>query len=117
MTGIAVYWHFVIGPEAEDEEVTTIESGIEKAVSEEDKANQREADTGTGPTGDITIPDVRPDDAIFIPLGWARQCPRTFYKGSDPEWQSFVEFAKDKRRSLLIRSMPHVSVLKLFHQH
>ncbi|KAI9880140.1 MAG: UAA transporter [Pleopsidium flavum] len=92
------------GPETEDEEVTTIDNGVEKAVHEGNEANQREADNGTDTTDNIIIPDVRPDDAIFIPLGWARQCPRTFYKGSDPEWQSFLAFAQDRRRSLMIRN-------------
>lgn len=53
---------------------------------------------------DIQVPDVMPENAIFIPLGFPRQLPRTFYKGTDPEWQSFMEFSKDKKRSLLIRN-------------
>ena len=53
---------------------------------------------------DVKIPDEMPEDAIFIPLGFARQLPQTFYKGTDPEWQSFIEFSKDKKRSQLVRS-------------
>ena len=53
---------------------------------------------------DVQIPDQMPENAIFIPLGFPRQLPRTFYKGTDPEWQSFMEFSKDKQRSLFIRS-------------
>lgn len=53
---------------------------------------------------DFQVPDEIPEDAIFIPLGFARQLPQTFYKGTDPEWQSFIEFSKDKKRSQLVRS-------------
>ncbi|MCJ1415530.1 hypothetical protein MMC32_001862 [Xylographa parallela] len=49
------------------------------------------------------VPDTIPEDAWFIPLGFAHQRPRTFYRGSDPEWQSFVDFAKDKKKNAQIR--------------
>lgn len=52
---------------------------------------------------DDEIPDTIPEDAIFIPLGLIHQCPPTFYRGSDPEWQSFLEFSKDVERSINIR--------------
>ena len=51
------------------------------------------------------VPDTIPEDAWFIPLGFAHQRPRTFYRGSDPEWQSFVDFAKDKKKNAQIRRM------------
>ncbi|KAF1354917.1 hypothetical protein BDV97DRAFT_282308, partial [Delphinella strobiligena] len=35
------------------------------------------------------------EDSFFIPLTWARKLPRTYYKGSDPEWQEYVKIAKD----------------------
>ncbi|EME79681.1 uncharacterized protein MYCFIDRAFT_204907 [Pseudocercospora fijiensis CIRAD86] len=38
------------------------------------------------------------EDSLFIPLTWSKKMPRTFYKGSDPEWQEFVKIAKDKQR-------------------
>lgn len=53
---------------------------------------------------DVEVPDEMPEDAIFIPLWFARQLPPTFYKGTDPEWQSFIEFSKDKKRSQMVRS-------------
>lgn len=46
-----------------------------------------------------------PEEAIFIPLGWPRECPKTYYKGTDPEWQSFLEFNQDRKRSMRIRSV------------
>ena len=51
------------------------------------------------------LPEEPPEDSWFIPLGWARQRPQTFYKGHDPEWQSFVEFSQNGERSISIRSL------------
>ena len=53
---------------------------------------------------DNLVPDIMPDDALFIPLGLARQRPQTYYKGTDPEWQSFLEFASDHERTYQVRS-------------
>ena len=77
----------------EEKQKTTVDDGQgeEMEGQEEDEEN-------------VVIPEVAPEDAWFIPFGWARQCPPTFYKGSDPEWQSFVEFSKDRKRNLLLRS-------------
>ena len=54
-----------------------------------------------------------PEDAIFIPLGFTHQRPQEFYKGSDPEWQSFIEFRKDREREKAVRSMILSMVQKL----
>ncbi|KAF2435846.1 hypothetical protein EJ08DRAFT_729712 [Tothia fuscella] len=35
-------------------------------------------------------------DSIFIPFGWPKPQPKTFYKGTDPEWQEFIKFSKDR---------------------
>ncbi|OJD35118.1 uncharacterized protein BKCO1_1900017 [Diplodia corticola] len=43
------------------------------------------------------------DDAMFIPLGWTKPVPRTFYRGSDPEWQEFRKVAVDQKRHERIR--------------
>ena len=51
------------------------------------------------------VPDEPPEDALFIPLGIVRQCEQTYYKGDDPEWKSFVEFAANKERNLKVRRM------------
>jgi hypothetical protein len=37
--------------------------------------------------------DVEP--LLFLPTGLSRPKARTFYKGSDPEWQEFMRIAKD----------------------
>ena len=53
---------------------------------------------------DVQVPGIMPEDAFFIPLGLVRQLPHTHYKGSDPEWQSFVEFGRDRERTTAVRS-------------
>ncbi|KAL8828986.1 MAG: hypothetical protein Q9170_006365 [Blastenia crenularia] len=35
-------------------------------------------------------------DTVFLPLGFAYKLPRKFYKGTDPEWQSFIQLSNDK---------------------
>lgn len=42
--------------------------------------------------------------STFIPLTWSKKLPRTFYKGSDPEWQSFLAIAKDKPRHTALQT-------------
>ncbi|KAL8971759.1 MAG: hypothetical protein Q9197_003112 [Variospora fuerteventurae] len=37
------------------------------------------------------------DDTIFIPLGFPYKLPRRYYKGTDPEWQSFIQLSKDRK--------------------
>lgn len=54
---------------------------------------------------EVEIPDELPEDALFIPVGLTRQRPQEYYQGTDPEWQSFIEFRKDSGREKIIRSM------------
>ena len=75
-------------------------------VEEEDeKANNGAQEDDSAKEDDFEVPDTMPEDALFIPLGRVRQRPHTHYKGSDPEWQSFVEFGNDRQRPAAVRSM------------
>ena len=60
------------------------------------------------PDGDDTGSDEAKEgdeeDSIFIPLGLAYELPRQYYKGSDPEWQSFIKLANDKQRCNYLKS-------------
>ncbi|KAL8671663.1 MAG: hypothetical protein Q9168_003843 [Polycauliona sp. 1 TL-2023] len=47
---------------------------------------------------------VAEDATLFIPLGLAYQLPRTFYKGSDPEWQSFLQLCRNKKRCAYLQN-------------
>lgn len=38
------------------------------------------------------------EDGIFIPFGWPKKEEKTYFKGSDPEWKSFVKLANDPKR-------------------
>lgn len=53
---------------------------------------------------EVQIPDVMPEDAFFIPLGLTRQKPQEYYKASDPEWRSFVDFKKDRDKETSVKS-------------
>lgn len=48
--------------------------------------------------------DDEDEDGLFIPFGWPKQQPRTFYKGSDPEWKEFVKFSKDTKKKEAVSS-------------
>ncbi|MCJ1478778.1 hypothetical protein MMC13_007462 [Lambiella insularis] len=95
-----------------DDEEEEVEANAQHGTSSSHGPMQQieshaEGDESEGVEGEREIehivPDTLPDDAWFIPLGWARQCPPTFYKGSDPEWQSFIDFAQDRKRNAFVR--------------
>jgi len=77
-----VYW---LSPEVEFEveEVPVDEQGKVIKPSE-----------GAGPDED----EFADSDSWFIPMTWATKLPRTFYKGSDAEWQEFRKMATDNTR-------------------
>ena len=73
----------------------------------DDEEVEQEADNGQkaegeGEEGEEEAEDGPPfyadEDSTFIPLTWSTKLPRTFYRGSDPEWQEFIKVAKDKSR-------------------
>ncbi|KAL5409784.1 hypothetical protein PMIN03_005770 [Paraphaeosphaeria minitans] len=43
------------------------------------------------------------ESLLFFPTGFSRPKPRSFYRGSDPEWQTFVRLARDRPRVEKIR--------------
>lgn len=57
------------------------------------------------------------ENSTFIPMTWATKQARTFYKGSDPEWQEFVKMAKDKPRQKKIHEELVQVVYKGAQQH
>ena len=92
-----------ITEEEEDSSVTTQTKDVTVHDGPQDLETRGEGEEEY--EGEVEVPDETPEDAWFIPLGWARQMPPTFYKGSDPEWQSFVDFSKDKKKNAAIRRM------------
>lgn len=45
-----------------------------------------------------------PEDVIFVPLGFTYQILQGYYKGSDPEWPSFITFRRDRGKDKAVRS-------------
>lgn len=82
-TAAAVTWiNLVLGP--------TIE------IVDEEEAEEGDED-------DWDEDEEYEDDGLFIPLGWTKPVPRSFYRGSDPEWQEFRKVASDSKRHEQIR--------------
>lgn len=40
----------------------------------------------------------------FLPMTFAKKLPKQYYRGTDPEWQSFMELSKDKAHQISIQS-------------
>ena len=91
-------WSYLTGFE-EDEDTNK--------VTDESKNRSEEGDEAGGDENEVEIPETMPEDATFIPLGFARQRPETYYKATDPEWQSFIEYRKDREREPAIKSTSH----------
>ena len=68
---------------------------IEEEASEGDLEEENEQSANDDEDFDDTEPD---EDSIFIPLGFAKRKERSFYRGSDPEWQEFIKLANDHER-------------------
>ena len=89
----------------EEEEVVGKAGALSNTQPEEgDKANDGAREDDHVDDDYVQVPEIMPEDALFIPLGLVRQRPHTHYKGSDPEWQSFVEFGSDRQRPAAVRS-------------
>lgn len=74
-----------------------IDIHIEEIEVEEEQATHKEGEWETQ-EGDAEEDEFAEEENTFIPMTWPTKLPRTFYKGSDPEWQEFVKIAKDKPR-------------------
>ncbi|EED15993.1 hypothetical protein TSTA_011080 [Talaromyces stipitatus ATCC 10500] len=57
------------------------------------------------------LDDDEVEDASFIPLSWPRLRPGELYKGSDPEWKTFQEYARDKQKMDTLRKELQTLVL------
>jgi hypothetical protein len=79
------YLHFMLPDvEIEEEEVPDHEPQKDEAGPEDEGDGYEEFEGDEG--------------SIFIPLGFARQKDRSCYRGSDPEWQSFISLANEPQR-------------------
>ncbi|KAF4555968.1 Hypothetical protein D9617_2g059340 [Elsinoe fawcettii] len=86
-----------------DFEIAIEEEEVEEATQDDDQAIEsgqgqseaRGADVEQEQDEDVFEGD---EDAWFIPVMPARQLPREFYKGTDPEWQEYKKIAPDKEK-------------------
>ncbi|KAM3419721.1 hypothetical protein BST61_g3054 [Cercospora zeina] len=69
--------------------------GLDEMLDEEDDGEEEE---------EIEDDGYAHPDSLFIPLTWSKKLPRTFYRGSDPEWQEFIKIAKDKNRHAKVQN-------------
>ena len=100
-----VYYCVLRNVTVEEEETVDKSSAPSKTQLEiRSKANNEVQDVKID-EDDVQVPETIPADAFFIPLGRIRQVPQTYYKHSDPEWQSFAEFGQDRKRRVAVQSM------------
>jgi hypothetical protein len=80
----------------------SVEVEVEKVEENgQDPANPSAVGDGTEKEDD----DEEYEDALlFLPTGFSRPRPKTFYRGSDPEWQEFKKLATDRPKVEKIRS-------------
>ena len=99
-------WRYLdLDAEEEEEEGADKTTAVKKTQSEDGEHAEEGED-------EVDIPENIPEDAIFIPLGLTRQRPETFYKGTDPEWQSFIEYRKDREREPAVKSRLHLPLVE-----
>ena len=97
-----------------EEEETVKKSGASSKTQGESRDNANDgAQEDGGDEDDVEVPEVMPENAFFFPLGRPRQIPQTYYKGTDPEWQSFIEFRRDNKRSGAVESRFASSVVDI----
>ncbi|KAF2772083.1 hypothetical protein EJ03DRAFT_267283 [Teratosphaeria nubilosa] len=76
-----------------------IDVKIEMADNNEDSERDgQEVEDGEEEDEEEEDDEMVMEGSTFIPMTWGKKMPRTYYKGSDPEWQEFIKVAKDKER-------------------
>lgn len=86
-----------------------VEVEVEVVEAEQKKNNEWQK---VGKDGEVEVDeeageedDEEYDDTLlFLPTGLARPKPKTYYRGSDPEWQEFRKIARDRPRIERIRA-------------
>ena len=81
--------------------------GKSQSIEEQVQGSEERGQSEEEEDENSIVPEEQPEDAIFIPLGWVRQCEQTYYKSNDPEWKSFVEFAVNRDRNEKVRREFH----------
>ncbi|KAF1359535.1 hypothetical protein EJ07DRAFT_120155 [Lizonia empirigonia] len=106
--GLGQYLGLEIKIEEAEEEEARKPGRWKKQVRKEDgsleEVDDDEANADNEEDEEDDEEDDEYDDAVlFLPTGLSRQKHKTFYKGSDPEWQEFRRITQDKTRIERIR--------------
>lgn len=83
-------------------EVSEIKEGDNRSVRNNGHSKDAEGWQIAGEEQDEEDDDD--DVLLFLPTGLSRPKPKTFYRGSDPEWQEFRKIATDRPRAERIRA-------------
>ncbi|KAF1975223.1 hypothetical protein BU23DRAFT_552630 [Bimuria novae-zelandiae CBS 107.79] len=95
--------------EVEDEEEVSAQvrrvrrPPIRQDDAEDDKGGREITDEEEEELEDDEEEEEDDEGLIFLPTGFSRPRPRRFYRGSDPEWQTFIRLAPDRKRMEKIR--------------
>ena len=73
--------------------------------------HSKNSSSGTNDNDDFDE-DYDPAQSFFFPFTRATPLPRTFYKGSDPEWRAFIAIAKDSKKRIALQEELKAHVLK-----
>lgn len=92
-----------LGVEVDVQVVSEEERKAGRAGGQSDKGNEWQQAGQEVLDGDEQDDEDMENVLLFLPTGFSRPRPRTFYKGSDPEWQEFKRIATDKDRASKIR--------------
>ncbi|KAK4890572.1 hypothetical protein LTR27_010734 [Elasticomyces elasticus] len=73
---------------------------IEIAVLDDEDGTTAEKEDGVEITAEEEESGIfyADESSTFVPFTWPKPLPRTFYKGSDPEWKEFIKVAQNKPR-------------------
>ncbi|KAL8779394.1 MAG: hypothetical protein Q9213_006962 [Squamulea squamosa] len=85
---------YIVGALFVDDDEEDVKGSESKVGEDESLVKQESEDENEDEDG----------SSFFVPLGFAYQLPQTFYKGSDPEWQSFVQLSKNKKKCLILKN-------------
>lgn len=105
--GLGQYLGLEVEIEEEEVEEKRRPGRWKKQVRKEDgtleEVDDEEANEEEGEDEDDDEEEEYDDAILFLPTGFSRLKPKTFYRGSDPEWQEFKRVSQDKARIEKIR--------------
>jgi hypothetical protein len=103
--GVTRYISIEVDEEEEEEDKKQRSTRPGTQIGNEDGAEEADEHDVEEEDNEDDEDDEDYDDALlFLPTGFSRPKPKTFYRGSDPEWQEYRKVATDRPRVEKIRS-------------